>query len=146
MVSLIDRGGLHITVQDLRDPQRRRFCFSFKRVAAYRNILEEYRTSDLNAHRFRGRTGLHANSAWLADLRRREPLLDFNHPGCRHYVIWTEDDVVDVLASEAPAIVEVAPAEPADPAPGKSNILYHPEDRAQIDALLDDIGRLGGDA
>src|SRR5215475_5956481 len=48
MVSLVDGGdALRITVQDLRDLSRRRFEFTFRRVPAYRNILEEYQASEL---------------------------------------------------------------------------------------------------
>ena len=43
MVSLLDQNGLQITLEDLQDPARRRFKFVSRRVAAYRNILEEYR-------------------------------------------------------------------------------------------------------
>ena len=43
MVSLLDQNGLHITIEDLQDPARCRFKFVFRRVAAYRNILKDYR-------------------------------------------------------------------------------------------------------
>jgi hypothetical protein len=142
MVSLVDHRGLHITVQDLRDPMRRRICFSFDRVPAYRNILEEYRTSAPPCHQDLGWTRIDMTSAWLADLRSREPLLDVHTPGCQHYVIITEDDVVDVLAPEAPTIVEVSPAKADEAAPGKSLVFYHPEDREQIEARLGELGRL----
>lgn len=46
MVSRLDQNGLHMTLEDLQDPARRRFKFVFRRVAAYRNILEEYRMSE----------------------------------------------------------------------------------------------------
>jgi hypothetical protein len=137
---------LHITVQDLRDPERRRFCFSFEQVPAYRNVLEEYRTSEPAPAQRLGWTRIDSGSAWLADLRRREPLLDVHSPGCSHYIIVTEDDVLDVLAPEPPRIHELAPAAADEPAPGKSNVLYHPEDRKQIDAMLDDLRRRKDDA
>ncbi len=139
MVSLVDQDGLHITVQDNRDRAGRRFRFSFDRVAAYRSILEEYRTSDPPAVQHAGWTRVAPGSAWLSDLRSREPLLDVHSPDCRHYIIVTEDDVIDVLTPEEPRIVEVAPAGAGDPAPGKSGVLHDPEDREQIDELLDDL-------
>ena len=115
-------------------------------MPAYRNILEEYRTSDPPPIEGTGWTRIDPSSDWLTDLRRREPLLDVHSPGCRHYIIVTEDDVVDVLAPKAPKIVQVAAAAIDEPAPGKSDVLYHPEDRTPIDALLDDLRRRGDDA
>lgn len=146
LVSLVDQGGLHITVQDLRDSARRRFRFSFARVPAYRSILEEYRTSERSPLGRTGWTRIDLSSHWLADLRRRQPLFDVHAPGCRHYIIVTEDDVVDVPAPKAPEIVEVAPAAMDEPAPGKSTVLYHPADRTRIDAVLDGLRRRGDDA
>ena len=146
LVSLLDQDGLHITVQDLRDPAGRRFQFSFERVPAYRDILEEYRTSEPPPVERVGWTRIDPGSDWLADLRSREPLLDVHSPGCRHYIIVTEDDVIDVLSPEEPKIVEVAAAGTDDPVPGKSNVLYHPEDREQIDKLLDELRPRGDDA
>lgn len=147
MVSLLDQGGLHITVQDLKDPARRRYQFSFRDVPAYRNILEEYRMSEPPpAGAWAGWTRIDPRSAWLADLSAREPLLDVHRPGCVHYIIVTEDDVIDVLSPEVPAIVEIAPAASDEPAPGKSQVLYDPQDRQQIARLLDDARRRRDDA
>jgi hypothetical protein len=146
MVSLLDDDGLHITIQDLRDPDRRRFRFSFRRVPAYRNILEEYRTSGPMSAKGIGWTRLDPSSAWLSDLRRREPLLDVHTPGCQHYIIVTEDDVIDVLSPEAPEILEIEPASAKEPPPGKSRVLYHPEDREQIEREFDEIRRRNNDA
>ena len=143
MVSLLDQDGLHITLQDLRDPGRRRFRFSFERVPAYRNILEEYRTSERRTGEGLGWTRIDPESAWLADLRRREPLLDHFRPGCVHYVIVTEDDVLDVLSPEPPEIVEMPAARDEEAVPGKSTVLHHPQDQQQIDELLDDLRRRG---
>ena len=146
LVSLVDQDGLHITVQDLRDTDRRRFRFSFERVPAYRNILEEYRTSEPQPAKSAAWTRIDPKSAWLADLRRREPLLEVHSPGCRHYIIVTEDDVIDVLAPAAPQIVEVAAARDDEAAPGKSTVLYHRHDGEEIDALLDEVRQRGYDA
>jgi hypothetical protein len=44
LVSLLDQHGqVSIVVQDLRDPNRRRFRFTSQHYPAYRNILEEFR-------------------------------------------------------------------------------------------------------
>jgi hypothetical protein len=137
LVSLIDRDGLHVTLQDLRDPGRRRFEFTFRRVPAYRNILEEYRLGESGekAHGA-GWTTVVSQSVWLAELRARESLLDVHSPGCRHFCIETEDDVLDILTPEAPEIREVAPSPPNEPLPGKSRILYDPDDRDEIERVL----------
>jgi hypothetical protein len=70
MVSLVDRDGLRVTVQDLRDPTRRRFEFRFTGVAAYRNILEEYRTGEAAQLRVdsprTGWTAIAIRSSWLS--------------------------------------------------------------------------------
>ena len=120
MVSLLDHDGLHITVQDLRDPARRRYRFTFHRVPAYRNILEEYRTGEPVAPKGTGWTRVVPESPWLSELRKREPLLDVHSPACEHYVIVTEDDVIDVLSPEPPTIHEVEPGHPDENPPGKS--------------------------
>src|SRR5258706_1131662 len=108
-VALIDREGLHITVQDLRDPARRRFEFVFRNVAAYRNLLEEFRGSDPPMTHDAGWTRTVPDSPWLTELRTKEPLLDVHMPGCQHFVIATEDDVIDVLSPDQPEIQEVEP-------------------------------------
>jgi hypothetical protein len=72
-------------------------------------------------------------------LRAEEPLLDVHSAGCRHYVIVTEDDVIDILCPEPPEIVEVAPAKADENPPGKSRILYHSYDEEQIEQIVEDI-------
>lgn len=145
MVSLLDRDGLRITVQDLRDPARRRFEFLFRRVVGYRNLLEEFRTSEPTLPPGTGWTVVIPDSPWLADLRAKEALLDVYAPECRHFMIVTEDDVIDVLSPEVPEIREVAPADPAEPLPGKSRVLLHPEDRGQIEQVFDEIRKRNPD-
>ncbi len=140
MVSLVDTAGdLRITVQDLQDPGCRRYEFVFRGVPAYRNILEEYRVSEPPLRAGVGWTITIPDSPWLDELRAKEPLLDVHSPGCRHFAIVTEDDVVDVLTAEEPEICEVAPADTNEPLPGKSQILRYLEDRERIDRLADDI-------
>ena len=143
MVSLVDHSGLHIVVEVLRDSKRRRYQFSFRRVPAYRNILEEYRTSERPAGGALGLTITIPDSPWLKSFLRHEPLLEVHMPGCEHYVIVTEDDVIDVLSPEPPEIREIEPATADEPLPGKSRVLYHPEDREEIDQLIGDVKRRG---
>ncbi len=144
MVSLVDQGGgLHITLQDLRDPARRRYRFTFEPTPAYVNVLEEYRLSESPPPEGTGWTRTVPDSDWLRELRSREPLLDVHCPGCTHWKIVTEDDVIDVLCPNAPEIVEIEPATPDEPLPGKSRVLYHPQDRKELDKLLAEIKRRG---
>jgi hypothetical protein len=105
MRSLLDgNGDLRIVVEDW--PDGRRFEFTFHRVAGYRNVLEEYRTSELRPDGV-GRTIEVVESEWLAQLRSQESLLDVISPGCRQFVITTDDDVIDILTPEEPEIREL---------------------------------------
>ncbi|MEE8107287.1 MAG: hypothetical protein V3T86_17260 [Planctomycetota bacterium] len=130
----------------------------FENVVAYRNMLEEYRVG-LWARREeiggpRGWTWRVTRSDWLCELREQEPLVDINAPGAIHYLIATEDDVVEVFTAEPPVIDELGPAGDAARA-GKSTVLYRGEDDERIEAefarlrrrkpnLMDTIRRILG--
>ena len=137
MVSLIDDGSPRLVLEDARGEERCRWSVRFENVVAYRNMLEEYRVS-LWARREeiggpRGWTWRLTRSDWLCELREQEPLVDINAPGAIHYLIATEDDVVEVFMAELPVIDELGPA--ADAArPGKSTVLYRGEDDDRIEA------------
>lgn len=74
-------------------------------------------------------------------MREREALVDIHSPGLNHYSIITEDDVIDILSNTPPTVEELGPA-PADVAPaGRSRTLYHPEDREEIDRLVEEVAR-----
>jgi len=139
MVSLIDEGQLSIILQDLKNLRRRRFKFAFTRYPAYRNIPEEYRT-ELWEHVAETRKALGwtftvTNSDWVISLRQNEPMLDVNHPHLTHYVIGTEDDVIEILSPEAPSIQEVrSRLLPSNI--GKSRILHHPHDHEEIKKVI----------
>ena len=149
MVSLLDNGNLSITVQDLRDPERRRFCFTFKNYPAYRNMLEEYQTSlweevkDESGEA--GWTRIIRESRWLASLKETEPFLEESNPGLLHYMICTEDDVVEILSNEPPEVIEVEPAAEGEKTPGKSTVYYDPVDRDKIEVLINQIKRGSSD-
>ena len=137
LVSLSDEGGaLRITLQDLRDPECRRFTLTVGQPPAYRNIMEEYRSSEDAGGRGLGWTRVSDDSEWLAKLRNTERLLDVYEPGCRHYRITTKDDVIDVLSNVEPTFTEVEPASADEPVPGKSTILHHPDDEDRLNAWL----------
>ena len=128
MVSLTDcQGHLTIIVQDLRDPQRRRFQFTFEQYPAYRNIMEEYR---MELWTYLDRAGFHCgwtmrvqDAPWSRELKQ-EPVVAVANPTLQHYMICTEDDVIEVLANAAPTIIEIAPADAEEALPGKSIIYY----------------------
>jgi hypothetical protein len=131
MVSLVDDcKRLEVTVQDLLDPQRRRFRFSFASYPVYRNIPEEYRMSldteigDYYQGPRLGWTRIVPDSPWVDSFAWSEPLLETFYPGVVHYMIWTEVDVIEVLSNHPPSIAEVAPASEDEDLPGKSNIYY----------------------
>lgn len=142
LVSLVDDGALQLTLEDAHDPNRPRWLFTFHRVPAYLNLLEEYRlelwgmgvtTANL------GWTVRLPNSPWLDLLRRAESLLDVHHPDLVHYQIGTEDDVIDVLSSSLPEVVALGPAPVDSPVAGKSTTLYWPQDREQIEDTFREI-------
>lgn len=127
MVSLSDDNcSLTIVVQGLLDPERRRFRISFSRYPAYRNINEDYRNELWNILSKKigkwGRTFIVSNSPWIQSFSN-ETLL-FIYPQIIHYVICTEDDVIEVLSPEPPEIVEIEPADKNDELPGKSEIYW----------------------
>ena len=141
MVSLTDKKYLEIVVQDLRDKKRRRIKFVFQKVVAYKNILEEYRTNETEFpnRKIFGWTIFAENSKWLDKLNQSEDLLDVYNPKCKHFVIITEDDVLEILCSNFPDVMEIEPSKEEDDLPGKSTIYYHPEDRDNIDNLITEI-------
>jgi hypothetical protein len=113
--SLVDDGDLHITVDDVRG--RRRWRFTFSDAPAYLNILEEYRLELATVERHLrglGRTVRVVGSPWLAYLYRSEALLTVHRPALQHFQVGTETAIVDVLAENAPGVVEL-PFPDADP-------------------------------
>jgi len=141
MFSLFDKKNLEIILQDLRDPNGKRFKFSFYKVAAYKNILEEYRTNEIEFpnRKVFGWTIVSDTSKWLNNLKQEEDLFEGNNPNCKHFIIITEDDVIEILCSDFPDIIEIESAKEEEELPGKSTIYYHPQDRKDIDKLIDTI-------
>ncbi|HYE19344.1 MAG TPA: hypothetical protein VEA69_12920 [Tepidisphaeraceae bacterium] len=87
---------------------------TFRRCPAYRNIMEEFRLAlwghlDATGQRC-GWTFTVVGSPWIASFRPAEPLLDLYFPGLAHYVITTEDDVVEVLADAPPRFEDLGVA------------------------------------
>ncbi|MEM8882690.1 MAG: hypothetical protein AAGD14_01315 [Planctomycetota bacterium] len=111
MISLVDDGSLQLVLEN----DHTRWSVRFEHVVAYRNLLEEYRL-ELWQRRDeigspRGWSWRLTRSDWLDELREREPLVDTHAPEAVHYLIATQDDVVEVFTAEPPIIDEVGSAE-----------------------------------
>jgi hypothetical protein len=125
MVSLVDNVTLSIIVQDLLDRRRSRYRFTFKKYPAYRNIDEAFRSelwkikNDKQAPKI-GWTFSVEDSQWIESFNK-EVLKDI-FPSLVHYVIATEDDVVEVLSPTLPDITEEDPQPESEELPGKSII------------------------
>ena len=94
-------------------PSPRLVRFTFGKVPMHRSTRDEYHTGVQRAAAELGATQIIKLSPWLKELREREPLLDAFDPDCEHYVIHTEDHVIEVLASAAPRISVEDSAPPA---------------------------------
>ena len=124
MVKLVDQAGLSIVLEAPLLVGRPRWSIECGRAPAYRNIMEEYRIGlwqhlDETSQRC-GRSFVVVNSPWVAEFHRSEPLLEFYAGAVRHFVVSTEDDVVEVLSASPPAVVALGPTDPDEPPAGKS--------------------------
>jgi hypothetical protein len=142
MVSLIDDGILRITFEVPRLSNRPRWCFTFKSYPAYRNVLEEYRLGlwkhlDHSNQRC-GHTFIVESSPWIASFQSEEALLEIYNPDLTHYVISTEDDVIEILAPSV-EMTDLGDTALDTPRSGKSIVLYNPTDRDQIEKVFKEI-------
>jgi hypothetical protein len=131
MVSLVDMPGsadarheLAITLDIKTLGHWHRYRVVFGRCPAYRNIMEEFRL-ELWAHRDEtaqlcGWTFVVIDSPWVASFRPAEPLLDVYFPALTHYVITTENDVIEVLTPDPPRIEDLG-LTPSEPDPTSVN-------------------------
>lgn len=144
MVSLTDaRRQLEIVIEAYRQPGRPRWGFSFSKYPAYRNILEEHRVAlwkqlDATGQRC-GCTFTVEESPWIASFEPEEPVLALNYKVLRHFIICTDDDVIDVLSNAEPKIESIESASADTPEPGKSQNLYLPADKDKVDELIEKI-------
>jgi len=133
MEYLLDRdaqdGALELVLQSVSTTERIRCQITFVRYPAYRNILEEFRL-ELWARRDTistayalGCTMIVPNSPWIRELGK-EPLLMIRNKNLVHYMVVTEDDVIEILTDETPIIEVLGPVESDAPIPGKSEIFY----------------------
>jgi hypothetical protein len=144
LVSLVDAGReLTLLLEGHRNSGRPRWLVRFRDYPAYRNIDEAFRVDlwkwlDESGQRC-GFTFTVIESPPLASWETG--YLHEMPPGVRHYVVATEDDVVEVLSHCAPTWEEVEPASPSDPIPGKSTHLYVGDDDTEIEQLREDLQR-----
>jgi|SRR5687767_6966439 len=142
MVSLTDENRqLVIVLERPWASGRPRWRVRFKNYSGYRNLDERYR-GDLwqwlqESGQRCGATFIVAEdppfASWATDY-----LKDFE-PTTRHFVIATDDDVIEVLSSALPIWEELEGAAPDLPIPGKSHHLFIGEDDEAIKQLVDDI-------
>jgi hypothetical protein len=111
MESLHDHSGLlEIELADyVNSVPIARYKVTFRRYPAYRNIQEKYRLElwqrlkELNDPNVTGWTFIVADSPWIQEFAN-EPILEFFNEGVVHYMITTEDDVIEILSNEGPTV------------------------------------------
>ena len=151
MVSLTDaRQELIIVLEDARSLARARWQVTFRGYPAYRNIDESYR---LALWRWLDESGQRCGFTFTVE---ETPRLASWHTGhlhvvsanIRHFVVATEDDVIEILSTEEPSWHPADAGRPEEPRPGKAHHLYRGEDDAEIGRLLDELKGPGkpGDA
>jgi hypothetical protein len=141
LVALLDDGSLHLTLEDAHDAERRRWRITFPQTAGYVNLLEEYRVRlwELLRGERLGWTVRVIGSPWVALLRSTEGMIQTVHPQLRHFQVRTEDDVIDVLTSIDPIIVEIEPAPVGSPPAGRSTVMYASRDGAAIESYMTNL-------
>jgi hypothetical protein len=144
LVGLVDHRGLHLILEEARSSARARWAMRFDHYPAYRNVPEEYRSAlwdhlDQSKQRC-GCTFVVTNSPWITSLRRSEGVFAASETSLQHFVVATEDDVVEILSDKEPQMHRIAPAPRNAEVAGKSTVLYDPDDRPAIDELLRRIG------
>jgi hypothetical protein len=112
MMKLCSQNGeLDITLdRSSVSETQRQIQIGFRKVSAFRCILEKFRIELWNSHSANerpGRTFIIENSPWIAELKTSEPIFSALNKDTRHYVIATDWDVVEILSSHAPAIVKL---------------------------------------
>lgn len=151
LASLSDSAGeLAITIEAPRESGRPRWEIVFDTYPGYRNLLEEFRLQlweHLDGTKQRcGNTFSVANSPWIESLRQNEGLFEHHHPTISHYVILTEDDVLEILSPRSPIISSLGNTPNNEPPAGKSTVLHNTEDRDKIEEMFSQLKRGNNDA
>ncbi len=139
MVSLTDANReLVIVLEGPRPLGRPRWRVTFRHYPAYRNIDESYR---VKLWKWLDDSEQRCGFTFTVDETSRfaswgTGYLEDVAPNARHFVIATEDDVIEVLSVEEPMWHALEPARPEEPLPGKAQHLYAGEDDAVIRRML----------
>ena len=142
MVSLVDcQRELTATFEDVTSAERTTWRVRFVKYPAYRNIDEAYRT---NLWKWLDESNQRCGNTFTVTqtpaLRSWDTVyLHEVAPDIRHYVIATNDDVLEVLSLAEPTWEPAAPL-PLDAEPsGKSKHLYTDKDDSKINQLIKKI-------
>jgi hypothetical protein len=144
MVSLTDVDHeLVVLVEAFHSPGRPRWRVRFRQYLAYRNVDESYRT---NLWRWLDESNQRVGFTFTVEESPRLASWEtvYLHevmPTARHFVIATEDDVIEVVSAQLPIWESAEPAELDSPAPGKARHLYVGEDDAEIEQVYADAKR-----
>ena len=144
MVSLVDaEQELVLLLESFRESGRPRWRVRFRRYYAYRNIDESFRNE---LWRWLDESGQRVGFTFTVEESPRLASWSTEHlhdlvPQIRHFVIATEEDVVEVLADEDPTWELADPAAVGAALPGKATHLYLGEDDEAIEQLAEDLER-----
>ncbi|MGC4093233.1 MAG: hypothetical protein QM756_42955 [Polyangiaceae bacterium] len=144
MVSLIDVDHeLDVLLEAVHSPGRPRWRVRFRQYPAYRNVDESYRT---DLWRWLDESKQRVGSTFTVEESPRfaswgTVYLHDVVPNAQHFVIATEDDVIEVVSAQLPTWESADPAPLSSPTPGKSRHLYVGEDDAELEQLYANVKR-----
>lgn len=122
MELLMDTDFLTIIIQEGAGDIRSRVKFIFRGDYAYRNINESFRNGLWAILPPRLGQTLKVEKSDLIEILRSDELGSDTFLSAKHYIILTEDDVIEVIAAVDPEIHELDQADPDAALPGKSII------------------------
>ena len=146
MVSMSDcHRQLTFTFEAPRESGGPRWELKFNTYPGYRNLLEEFRIQlwehlDSTDQRC-GNTFFVTNSPWIQTLRKTEGVFDHYYPEMFHYVMATEDDVIEVLSPETPVVSVSMRQADGEPPAGKSTVFYAPAGREKMERVFPQLKR-----
>lgn len=103
--------ALVIILRDVTEKRGRRFQFLFRSCVSFKLIKEEYYHCFVRklCENHPGTSAIVENSAWLAEVKAEEPLVNVRYADLQHYLIVTLDYVIEILGIEP--LVEELPKE-----------------------------------
>ncbi len=82
----------------------------FSKVAAFRSVVEQYRSAlweQFSKSGHPGRTFIIKNSPWISEISEVEPEFSMLEKHIKHYVISTDIEIVEVLSRYEPVMTKV---------------------------------------